>query len=381
MAVDKLPSGAWRARFRGPEGRFVTRSFSTKDHPGRGAAKRAALAWEGEERARLRREGVGYVDPKAAQVTVADHARRWVQSRPNRVGTTKRYEGMIAAHLDGTPLGEMPVAAVRPIHVQEWTTSRAGVLAPSTLDRTYTFVRSIFKSAVETGLVPRTPCLSTIHRPRAERRDRRVLDAGQVADLLAATPDRYRTLVLLLSVCGLRIGEALGLRVDDVDRDRGVLLVRRQLDQHARALSPLKTSESRRDVPVPPYVLAALAAHQLAFRPFAGDDDRTGLLFTSAHGRPLRYDVFALKVFRPAVEAAGLHGLTPHGLRHHAGSVLLHHGVPPVTVARILGHSVQVLLSTYAHALPSGDDVARQVMAVASGAGVTDVSRRTSGKG
>ncbi len=120
--------------------------------------------------------------------------------------------------------------------------------------------------------------------------------------------------------------------------------------------------------------MSALAAHRLAFPPYVSEDDRAGLLFTSAHGRPLRYDAFAYKVFRPAVEAAGLHGLTPHGLRHHAGSVLLHHRVPPVTVARILGHSVEVLLRTYAHALPSGEDMARQAMAEAR----LDVSRAVS---
>lgn len=378
MAVCELPSGAWQARFRGPAGTWVTRSFPKGT---KGGAKKAAQRWERDERARLEREGQAYVDPKAARVTVTDYARRWVESRPNRAGTTKRYEGMIAAHLVGTPLGALPVAAVRPIHVQEWATSRAGVLAPSTLDRTYTFLRSVMKSAAETGLVPRTPCLSTIQRPRPERTERTVLDAKQVDALLAATPERYRALVLLLAVCGLRIGEALGLKAEDVDKERQVLLVRRQLDQHARTVTPLKTADSRRDVPVPPHVLSALAAHRLAFPPYASDDERAGLLFTSAHGRPLRYDVFALKVFRPAVAAAGLAGLTPHGLRHHAGSVLLHHGVPPVTVARILGHSVEVLLRTYAHALPSGDDMARAAMQTARTDVPQAVPRRAAGRG
>ena len=179
--------------------------------------------------------------------------------------------------------------------------------------------------------------------------------------LLAAVPERYRALVLLLAVCGLRTGEALGLKVEDVDRERQVLLVRHQLDQHARTVTALKTSDSRRDVPLPPHVLTALAAHRLAFPPYAGEDERAGLLFTSAYGRQLRYDVFALKVFRPVVESSGLEGLTPHGVRHHAGSVLLHHGVPPMTVA-LLGHRMEMLLRTYAHALPSGEDMARRAM-------------------
>jgi integrase len=269
---------------------------------------------------------------------------------------------MLREHLHGTDLGRMRVTAVKPMHVQAWVTSRTLILAPSSLDRTYTFVRSIFKAAVENEVIARNPCVSTIERPRAEKAERMTLEPAQVEALVDATPERYRALVVLLATCGLRIGEALGLKAEDIDRERQVLRVRRQLDQHARTVAPLKTADSRRDVPVPAHVLRALAAHRLAFPPYVSDDDLSGLLFTGPRGGPLRYDVFAIKVFRPAVEAAGLAGLTPHGLRHHAGSTMLHHGVPPATVARVLGHSVAVLLSTYAHALPSGDDLARRAM-------------------
>lgn len=362
MAIDVLPSGTVRARFRGPDGRFVTKSFP-KATPG--GPRRAAEKWERAERKRLDDEGIAYVDPKAAKVTVTEYARRWVESRPNRASTTKRYEGMIAAHLVGTPLGSMQVGAVRTIHLQEWTTSRSLLLTPSTLDRTYGFLQSVFKSAVESGLQPRTPCISTIKRPRPERRERAVLDDRQFSALVAATPARYRALVVLLATCGLRIGEALGLKVEDIDREGQVLHVRRQLDQRARTLTPLKTQQSRREVPLPTHVLKALAVHRLAFPPYSSDDERDGLLFTSAHGRPLRYDVFAFKVFRPAVEAAGLGRLTPHGLRHHAGSVMLHNKAPDVSVAGILGHSVQELNRTYAHPLKSGEDLARRAMQAA----------------
>lgn len=167
---------------------------------------------------------------------------------------------------------------------------------------------------------------------------------------------------MLLEACGLRIGEALGLKVEDIDREGQVLHVRRQLDQHARALVPLKTSASRREIRLSADVLRVLAVHRLAFPPYSSDGDLSGLLFTSAHGRPLRYDVFAYKVFRPAVEAAGLHGLTPHGLRHNAGSLHVHQGVPTATVAKNLGHSVEMLNRTYTHALPSGDVLAQRAM-------------------
>jgi integrase len=348
--IDQRPSGLFRARYRDADGRQHSQHFEKIT---------AARAWRGDQMSAVRKGA--HVSP-SDRTTVEEFAERWIASRPHRAATSKRYGGMLREHLRGTDLGRMRVTAVKPMHVQAWVTSRTLTLAPSTLDRTYTFVQSIFKAAVEHEIIVRTPCRSTIERPRGEKAERRTLDASQMAALVDATPERYRALVVLLATCGLRIGEALGLKVDDIDRERQVLRVRRQLDQRARTLAPLKTTESRREVPVPAHVLRALAAHRLAFPPYVSDDDLSGLLFTGPRGGPLRYDVFAIKVFRPAAEAAGLAGLTPHGLRHSAGSTMLHHGVPPATVGRVLGHSVAVLLSTYAHALPSGDDLARRAM-------------------
>lgn len=347
--IDQRKSGLFRARYRDAGGKQHSMHFPTRT---------AAKAWRGDQMSAVRKRA--HVSP-SDRTTVEEFAERWIASRPHRAGTSKRYGGMLREHLIGTDLGGMRVTAVKPMHVQAWVTSRTLSLAPSTLDRTYTFVQSVFKAAVENEVISRSPCLSTIERPRAEKVERLTLEPAQEDALVKATPERYQALVVLLATCGLRIGEALGLKVEDIDRDRQVLHVRRQLDQHARTVAPLKTTESRREVPVPAHVLRALAAHRLAFPPYVSDDDLSGLLFTSRRGGPLRYDVFAIKVFRPAA-AAGLQGLTPHGLRHHAGSMMVHHGVPPATAARVLGHSVAVLLATYAHALPSGDDIARRAM-------------------
>ncbi len=288
------------------------------------------------------------------RTTVAAYAAQWVESRPGEASSGKRLRGMLT-HLTGAPLGTMRLADVRQMDVQTWVTSRATVLAPSTLARTYTFVQSVFRSAVANGLLPRTPCVG-VKLPKAPDVEREVLTVEQVQRLATAVPPRYRAAVIVQATLGLRVGELLGLRAEDVDREARVLHVRRQLLQDGRTFS-LPKGRRARTVPLPRHVGVALAVHVLAH---PGTD---GLLFTSAHGNPLRYDVYAEKVFRPAVGRAGLPaGTGTHALRHAAGSHMLAERVPVTTVAKVLGHSVKVLLETYAHALPNADDLAREAM-------------------
>lgn len=67
--------------------------------------------------------------------------------------------------------------------------------------------------------------------------------------------------------------------------------------------------------------------------------ERDVLVFRSPNGGPLRFGNFRQRVWYPAVKAAGLEGLTPHGLRHAAASLYISAGTPPKVVQCILGHA------------------------------------------
>lgn len=178
-------------------------------------------------------------------------------------------------------------------------------------------------------------------------------------------PPRYRAAVIVQASLGLRVGELLGLRVSDIDRSTGTVTVQRQMSQDGRTLAPLKTAPKTplRELPLPRHLSAVLAEHVLEFPAPTTDDYRNGLLFTSNLGHGIRYDVYAEKVFKPAVTRAKLPAkTTTHDLRHHAASELLALGVPVATLAKMLGHSVAVLLATYAHARKSDTERAREAM-------------------
>src|SRR5437588_2396067 len=93
--------------------------------------------------------------------------------------------------------------------------------------------------------------LAADERPTTGGGDKRVLEPDEIRRLLEAAGDTFRPLIAVLVFSGLRLGEALGLRWQDVDTTAGWLHVRNQLDQK-RALAPLKTRAGRRDIELDP---------------------------------------------------------------------------------------------------------------------------------
>jgi integrase len=146
---------------------------------------------------------------------------------------------------------------------------------------------AILRSAVEDGYLARNPARTG---PRRTPRPRVApLTVGQVQALMDATPERFRVVVLLGAGCGLRIGEALGLRVGEVDLEAGVLRVSAQLQAlpgQPLALRPPKSFSSIRTVPLPETVAVAIAAHLRRWPP-AASDGQDALLVRTVSGRPV----------------------------------------------------------------------------------------------
>jgi integrase len=176
---------------------------------------------------------------------------------------------------------------------------------------------------------------------------------------------------------GLRLGELLGLGWSDVDLTAGTLSVRRSMARTAdggAALAETKTATSRRTIPLPGLAVDALRSQQDrqdAAREAAGSawQDRDGLVFTDAVGRPLRGTHVAY-TFRKARSAAGLPAVRFHDLRHSAATLLLAEGVPLAVVSDLLGHStITVTAAHYAAVVPELRREAADAMDRAIGGG------------
>ncbi|MGY1736856.1 tyrosine-type recombinase/integrase [Geodermatophilus sp. SYSU D00684] len=298
------------------------------------------------------------------RITVAAYARDWAATRPHRPTTARRTAGLIDNHIAATKLGSRRLADVRPSEVQAWATDRAKALAPSTLRSLVVLLRSIFAAAVRDRLVGASPVIR-IQLPRADRERVVPLTVEQVQALAGAMPHRYRTMIIVQAGLGLRIGELLALRAEDVDFLRRTARVEWQFTSGSgsKFRTEPKSPRSRRTIPAPQVVLDALAAHWAIHTP--GED---GSVFTTAMGTPLGHTYYGQLIGR-AVAAAGLPaGTTSHDLRHHYASVLLAAGESVIAVAERLGHEdAALVLSTYGHLMPDSEDRTRRAVDAAWG--------------
>ncbi|MGA5764013.1 site-specific integrase [Nonomuraea bangladeshensis] len=187
-------------------------------------------------------------------------------------------------------------------------------------------------------------------------------EARRVAEVLPHDGKGYlarigSTRLYVLALClGLRRGELLGLRWEDVDLDEGTLEVVQTLQRvggELRFVRP-KTENSERTIPLPEICVDALEEHrrrQLAERSDAWPDwEDHGLVFPSRRGTPMEPDNLH-RSWGAVRKAAGLGEMRLHDMRHTCVSLLLDLGVPPHIVREIVGHSdIEVTMTIYAHA-------------------------------
>jgi integrase len=189
-----------------------------------------------------------------------------------------------------------------------------------------------------------------VQLPRKTTPEKTALTHDQVRQLADAARD-LRTMVYVLAYGGLRYGECAALRCGDVDITRRRLVVSRSATAVAKlgmVETDTKTHQARA-VPLPAFAMH-LVARQIRGRP-ASD-----LVFAHHDGGWLPRDWFALRLEK-ACATAGLPGVSPHTLRHTAGSLALASRASVVTVQKLLGHQSPVMtISIYSHMLPDDFD-------------------------
>lgn len=215
-------------------------------------------------------------------------------------------------------------------------------------------LRTALGVAHQRGYVNRNVAL-LVKMPRVPRRDIPVLTPPIARAVLKAVEgDRYEA-AYALGLCGLRIGEVLGLAWQDVDLDAATVDVRWQaVGSGKRAQrAQLKTRASAAPVPLPPFVVERLTEHRRAQREerLAKGWPRTdeGHVFITERGFVVNGNWLS-KHFTKLVEAAGLPSMTFHGLRHGAASLLAAAGTHPRVAQQLLRHSTtRTTLDAYTH--------------------------------
>jgi integrase len=259
-------------------------------------------------------------------------------------------------------LGGRSLASITPTDVRALVRHLTEHLAPSTARHVHGLLSTILRSAVEDGYLARSPAARTAPR-RTPRPPVAPLTVGQVQTLIDATPERFRAVVLLGAGCGLRIGEALGLRIGEVDLEAGLLRVSAQLQAlpgQPLALRPPKSFSSIRTVPLPGTVADAISDHLRRWPPLGGEGDPDALLVRTVTGRPVWPRTFHSRIWRTATTDAGLPGVRFHQLRHFYASALIRAGESVKTIQAALGHASAVeTLQIYVGLWPDNDQRTR----------------------
>ncbi|HET8682054.1 MAG TPA: tyrosine-type recombinase/integrase [Micromonosporaceae bacterium] len=345
--IRKLPSGLYQATVRAPGGQRYTRTDPLR---------RVVADWARDEENRIARGQ--WRDPRAGRITVGEWAERWMAARVVEAETRRGDEG--AMRMRVVPhWRDWPLASITPLDVQSWVRSmqKSGA-GPHAVRRAYNLFATLCRDAVTAELIAESPCRN-IARPAAPPKLPAWFTREQVDRIRAQLDVRHRghsVMTELMCVAGPRWGEAAAAcgapRPDGnpVDWLRGRLRVIGALTQYGRWKEYPKTSKSRREVPVPRYVLDQMA-------PLLHGRPSDGYVFVTNRGaRPLMGANWRV-VWYAAIDRANAAGadvprLDPHDCRHTAASWLAQAGVPLHDIQQLLGHESAQTTARYAHLQP-----------------------------
>ena len=285
-----------------------------------------------------------WVDPDQELLTFGEFSETWRAGKNSVSGKTlATYDSQLRLHI--LPhFQDLRLTSISTSEVRAWVNKlNSGGISATTIRQSYRLLRQIMESAYCDERISRNPCAG-VQLPKIDTSDKRGITREELSALSDACGE-YSPLIMFLGTSGLRIGEALALKVGDFDLDSLKVHVRRSWTtdvKGAKILGKTKTGVARK-VPVSPGVMGSLSG----FLSTKKEDD---WVFLGPKGSVLDYDWFRKSVFVPATEVLGLDGITLHSLRHTCASLLIKLKAPITTVSHILGHaSEKMTLDTYGH--------------------------------
>ena len=297
----------------------------------------------------------------AKRYTVGQWLDAWMENYAKlqvRASSYKTYQGFISNHIKPA-LGDLPLEKLTSMDFQrlykhllesgrvECTESRNKPkgLSVKTVRNINQMISSALNCAVEQRLIASNPTKGCI-LPKLERKEMKILPPESLGTFFEeARRSGVFELYYIDLATGLRRGELLGLKWSDVDLDKGIIHIRRQvLRQNGKVVeAPLKTKNSYRNI--------AIGAD--AIKVLKGMEQKDEYVFPSPFGGPMSPDS-VLHMLQRVLKRAGLERIRFHDLRHTFSVLALQNGVDVKTLSAMLGHySAGFTLDTYAHVTTS----------------------------
>lgn len=308
-----------------------------------------------------------YVEP--TNITLEQWLNSWLDGRKGHVAysTWRNYRNMIKNHLI-PEVGKVKMVNLKTRDIQALLNRKMeeggrkdrkkGSLSSRTVKYIYQTLHGALKQAIKERVIVFNPCES-VELPKQHKEEMKPLNWQEVQRFLQeAEGNRYYAAYILELSTGLRKGELLGLKWEDLDFERGTLLVKRQLlrvgkEEGGLVLSEPKTKRSSRKLTLDQSVLNTLKEHrkkQAQEKLLLGEcyQDQ-GLIFATEEGKPVEPRNFTRK-FKRILKSAGLPDIRFHDMRHTFATLALEAGIPAKVVQEYLGHStITMTLDTYSH--------------------------------
>ena len=307
----------------------------------------------------IRQRDQGQLNPRTRQ-TVATFARYWiddVKSHEVRATTASGYDDLLQRYVLPT-LGSMAMADLQAHNIQHLLTHlRDRGLAKATVKQVRSILSGLCKHAALMQVIAHNPVLSTptiktSASARAKPTEVWTPEEAQKA-LQAVTGTEVEIFLLLMLYTGMRPGEALGLRWQDIDKAHKTLIVTGTLKDHRHVTptgqgtvvtvrNPPKTAASHRQLPIPEMLWRALegfAMRQDIYRVTNADTwQETGYVLTTKNGTPMQATNLRRRLNR-LLQEAGVRTVRLHSMRHFVARSALEQDIPLEHVSQALGHT------------------------------------------
>lgn len=303
----------------------------------------------------------------AGKQTTGAYLDRWLADSVKdtlRQRTFERYERIVRVHIKPA-IGRVKLKALTPAHARALYRQKLDSgLSPRTVNYIHVTLHKALSQAVSDGPLPRNA--AQVKAPRPEKPEIKPLSPDQARKLIAtayATGDRYAALYVVALHTGMREGEMLGLRWDDLDLDATtpMLRVRRTLSETRTGHKfELPKSGKGRSIKLSSKAVDALRSHRakqaeekLRLGSLWQDN---GLVFSTTTGTTTSGTNLLGRYFKPLLKQADLPAIRLHDLRHTCATILLMAGKHPKYVQELLGHaSISITLDTYSHVIEGMD--------------------------
>ncbi len=380
MSKKRKNEGSIRKR---ADGRFEVRIQTDVDYDTGSPIRKSMYATSEQEAKQLLHQLL--TDPTLmkkldADCTLTEWLENWLKTYVAgsvKQSTFNSYRTYVRNHF-APVLGKCKLSDLTPRKLQEFYNfkQKNGKLSPKTIINMNLCLHKALDQTVKEGLLKNNPA-SALNLRRGQKPQIEILTRDQQIRLLQESKKhRYGVFIRLTLATGLRIGELVALRWDDIDFQAGTLHVRRTLgrltkmDDHAKnsktelVISDTKSGNSTRSIPLLRGALEDLVAwraiqerdkKRISTEAFAHPE----IVVTNKIGQYVEPRTF-FDHYQAMLKAANLPHFTFHALRHTFATRALEQGMDAKTLSSILGHySVSFTLDTYTHVL---DEQKRQEM-------------------